>query len=210
MSGRFCVITELLFAFVHAEKGVAAIAGYGGEVQAGIDVLVHGLAGQSGHTHPDGGDDGDMVIEHTGHPWVILTAAVAQKAEHGRLIHSQLWQYLLIALYEVGIAAGVYNKAMKGHIRVFHALYVLGEHAVLKGLSQRIELSHRGIVGGRGAESRRLTFNRDAYPLEVYHILQVETEDKAAALPLVLHHKAYLCQAAYGLGHRRAGNSQRR
>lgn len=119
------------------EERVTAVSGEGGEVQARVHMLAHGFARKLRHPHPYCGDHGDVVIAHTRHPRVGLTAAVSDELQHGRLIHRQLRQKLLIALDDVGIAAGVDNELVEWHVGLSHARNVALNDAVLESLCQR-------------------------------------------------------------------------
>lgn len=66
-----------------AYEGITHSSGHGGEVEAGGNMVLHGLAGQLRHAHAYGGDHGDVVEGDAGHPGVISAALMADEFQHG-------------------------------------------------------------------------------------------------------------------------------
>ena len=202
-------LCPLLLKMVQLHEGIRGSARHGGEVQAGGDVILHGLPRQLRHPHPDGRGHRGVVEGDAGHPGVLLVAVVADKLQHGGLIHGQLRQNQLIALHDIGVAAGLDDQLMEGHIRVLHAPDIPAHHAVLEGVCQHGQLPYYRLIRRVGAEGSGLPLNGGTHLVKIDHVQQVQIQHKAAVLPRMGHHKADLRQPGDGLGHRRAGDAQR-
>ena len=189
-------------------EGVGPLAGEAGVVQAGADVLGHGLAGQVRHAHADGGDHRDVVVLHAGEPGVGLVALLAHEFDHGGLVHGQFGQDVLVALDQIGVAAGADQELVEGQIRLPHAADVPALHAAFEGLGQERQLPHGGIAGGGGAEIGGLALDGVAHVVEVDHVHHVQIQHEAAALPRAADHEADLRQAGHSLRHGGAADAQ--
>ena len=148
------------------------------------------------------------MVLNAGHPGVRLIAAAADKLQHRGLIHRQLREQNVVALDDVGVAAGVDYHLVERHIGVLHAADVALQDAVLECIRQHAQLAHGGIVRRVGAERRRLAFDRAADAVEVDHVGQAEIEHEIAALPGAGYYKADLGQLADGFCHGRARNAE--
>ena len=150
-----------------------------------------------------------MVEFHAGHPGVVFVVAAADKLQHGGLVHGELGQQKLIAFADIGIAAGVDNQAVEGHVRVLHAADILADHAVLEGFRQVGKLPDRGVVRIVGAEGGGLALNGGADLVETDHVVQIQVQHEVAVLSRMADHESNLAELGDGLRYRRAGYAQR-
>ena len=110
-------------------QGDGVVVGEGGLADAGADVLVHEGAGQIGHVHLNGRDDGCVLVDDLFGPGVFLVGI--QKLGVVVLVAGQCGQQLVVAVEEVLVAAVFHDDLVEGQFHSLQRFLIAGQEGAL-------------------------------------------------------------------------------